>query len=79
MDRGRLLAMDSVRSLIDAHGGESTVIAMSGDGEVRLKTKDPLGELESLQARGGLKSFSVESPNLEGVFLNLTGRHLRDD
>ena len=22
--------------------------------------------------------FGVESPDLEGVFLNLTGRHLRD-
>ena len=79
LDRGELLAMDSVRSLIDTHGGESTIIAMRDDGEVRLKTRDPLGELENLQKSGGLRSFSVESPNLEGVFLNLTGRHLRDE
>jgi hypothetical protein len=45
---------------------------------VRIKTRDPLGELTRLQ-QGGLKNFSVESPNLEGVFLNLTGRHQRDE
>jgi ABC-2 type transport system ATP-binding protein len=79
LDRGRLLAMDTVRSLIAAHGGESTIIAVRDDGEVRLRTRDPLAELEKLQQSGGLKHFGVESPNLEGVFLNLTGRHLRDE
>jgi ABC-2 type transport system ATP-binding protein len=79
LDRGRLLAMDSVSRLIAAHGGESTVVAVAEDGKVRIKTRDPLGELTRLQQAGGLKDFSVESPSLEGVFLNLTGRHLRDE
>jgi ABC-2 type transport system ATP-binding protein len=79
MDRGKLLALDSVRSLIAAHGGESTVVAMQDKGEVRIRTGDPLGELLKLKESGGMKDFRVESPNLEGVFLNLTGRHLRDD
>ena len=79
MDHGKLLAMDGVHSLIAAHGGESTVIAMTDDGEIRLKTGDPLGELMRLRESGGMTDFRVENPNLEGVFLNLTGRHLRDE
>jgi ABC-2 type transport system ATP-binding protein len=79
MDRGKLLAMDSVRTLIAAHGGESTVIATRDDGEIRLKTSDPLGELIKLRESGRMTDFRVENPNLEGVFLNLTGRHLRDE
>jgi len=79
MDRGKLLAMDSVRSLIAAHGGRSTVIATREDGDVKVETDDPLGELLRLRESGGMSDFRVESPNLEGVFLNLTGRHLRDE
>ena len=79
LDMGRLLAMDTVTSLIAAHGGESTVVAVGEEGKTRIKTRDPLGELTRLQQVGGLKDFSVESPDLEGVFLNLTGRHLRDE
>jgi len=79
MDRGRLLAMDRVRSLIAAHGGRSTVIASKDDGEVKIETDDPLGVLLNLRKSGGMTDFRVDSPNLEGVFLNLTGRHLRDE
>jgi ABC-2 type transport system ATP-binding protein len=79
MDQGKLLAMDGVRSLIAAHGGESTIVATRDEGEIRLKTGDPLGELLRLRESGGMRDFRVESPNLEGVFLNLTGRHLRDE
>ncbi len=79
MDQGKLLAMDSVQSLIAAHGGESTIIATRDEGEIRLKTGDPLGELLKLRESGGMRDFRVENPNLEGVFLNLTGRHLRDE
>jgi ABC-2 type transport system ATP-binding protein len=79
MDQGKLLAMDSVRSLIAAHGGESMIIATRDEGEIKLKTGDPLGELLRLRESGGMRDFRVENPNLEGVFLNLTGRHLRDD
>ena len=79
MDHGKLLAMDNVRSLIAAHGGRSTVIATKEDGDVKVETDDPLGELLRLRESGGMTDFRVESPNLEGVFLNLTGRHLRDE
>jgi len=79
MDQGKLLAMDSVRSLIAAHGGESTIIATRDEGEIKMRTGDPLGELLRLRESGGMRDFRVENPNLEGVFLNLTGRHLRDE
>jgi ABC-2 type transport system ATP-binding protein len=79
LDHGKLLALGTVRDLIAEHGGKSTVIARREQGEVRIETADPVAELSRLQQGGKVVHFSVESPSLEGVFLNLTGRHLRDD
>ncbi len=80
MDQGKLLALDTVKGLIAAHGGLSIVSAeRAGGEEVRVETDDPVAELVRLQEGGKLLRFSVESPDLEGVFLNLTGRHLRDN
>jgi len=78
MDHGRLLALDTVQGLLAAHGGRSVVVAETAEGEIRLDTDDPLAELTRLQRDHQLLRFTVESPNLEGVFLNLTGRRLRD-
>jgi ABC-2 type transport system ATP-binding protein len=78
IDRGRLLALDTVPNLIAAHGGKTSVVAELEDREVRIETEDPVGELGRLQAAGKLLRFRVERPDLERVFLNLTGRHLRD-
>lgn len=78
MDHGRLMALDTVERLIAGHGGKKIVWASRGNGELRIETDDPLAELIKLQGDGSLQGFRVESPNLETVFLNLTGRHLRD-
>jgi ABC-2 type transport system ATP-binding protein len=78
MDQGRLLALDTVPALIAAHGGKSIVTAQVNGEELRAETDDPVAELERFQRRGRLSHFSVEGANLESVFLNLTGRHLRD-
>jgi ABC-2 type transport system ATP-binding protein len=78
IDHGRLLAMDTVKGLLAAHGGKSVVVAELAEGEIRLDTDDPLAELTRLQREHDLLRFTVESPNLEGVFLNLTGRRLRN-
>lgn len=78
MDQGRLLALDSVPELITCHGGLSIVRAAREDGEIVIETHDPLAELARLQAEGGLVRFRVDQPNLEAVFLKLTGRQLRD-
>jgi ABC-2 type transport system ATP-binding protein len=79
IDHGKLLALDTVDGLIAAHGGKSIITAERADGEIRIEADDPMAELVRLQDGGRLLRFGVESPDLEGVFLNLTGRHLRDN
>ena len=78
MDNGRLLALGTVSDLIAVHGGKSVLTAERSDESFRVETADPVGELLRIQESGRLQSFHVESPDLESVFLNLTGRKLRD-
>ncbi len=78
LDHGRLLALDSVAGLLDRHGGESRLIAETEGGEVRLETRQPIEALRELDAKVPVRSFRMEGPDLESVFLNLTGRSLRD-
>jgi len=78
IDHGRLLALDTVERLIAVHGGKSILLAERTSGEVRVETDDPLTELLRLQNEGPLQRFRVERPDLEHVFLHLTGRELRD-
>lgn len=79
IDRGRLLDLDTVDALTARHGGASLVSAVKEDGEeLKIETEDPLTEMKRLLEGGELRSFSVNRPNLEAVFLNLTGRQLRD-
>ena len=78
LDHGKLLDVDTVDRLIARHGGKSQVSAERADGEIHIETDDPMAELARLQDGGKLIRFSVESPDLERVFLNLTGRNLRD-
>lgn len=79
IDMGQLLAMDSVEALTQIHGGKSVVIAQRSEGDVRIETDDPMTELGRLLNNGSrLRGFKLEQPNLESVFLNLTGRSLRD-
>jgi ABC-2 type transport system ATP-binding protein len=79
IDHGRLLALDTVRGLIAAHGGTPTLVVDVGGDEQRIATADPLAVLNRLAADGAtINGFHVERPTLEQVFLNLTGRSLRD-
>lgn len=78
IDHGRLLALDTVDGLIRKHGGDDLVIADTPGGEVRVATREPLAELQKLLTSGTLGRFRVERPDLEQVFLNLTGRTLRE-
>jgi len=55
------------------------VVIERAGGRVELDAADPLAALRSIQAERDLLSFHVERPNLETVFLNLTGRSLRDE
>ena len=78
IDRGRLMALDTVPALIAAHGGPGNLVVRTGDGESRHETTDPLATLAELQARQTVDHFQYLPPDLETVFLNLTGRALRD-
>ncbi len=92
MDRGRILAMDSVSSMIEQHGGttlvQAEVDAFPADvglpGTVcgrafTLETHQPFEALRQLAEAGvNLRNLAVERPSLERVFLKLTGRRLRD-
>lgn len=92
IDRGRILALDTVDRLVDAHGGASRVTAelaealvgtsLPGevvDGVLTVETSRPL-ELVAELSRDGVVfgSLRVDRPDLEAVFLALTGRRLRD-
>ncbi len=78
MDHGKLLALDTVPKLLETYGSKSVIIAEGRNGEIRVEADDPLKELNALQKREKIYQFRVENPGLEGVFLNLTGRSLRD-
>ena len=78
VDKGKVLAVDTVDQLIDAHGGQSVLVAELADRTIRMATEDPLAELNRLADEHSLRRFHVERPTLEQVFLNLTGRSLRD-
>jgi ABC-2 type transport system ATP-binding protein len=103
MDRGKILALDTVPRLIQQHGGTSVVEVELADGEecpveykdaacetngdgdasgatmLRIDTQNPDGEVKRLIDRGvRFSALRIHRPDLESVFLNLTGRRLRD-
>lgn len=79
IDRGRLLAVDTVAGLIGAHGGRPSVVILTDEGETTVETDDPLAEAaRALRDGGAVRGVRVENATLESVFLSLTGRSLRD-
>lgn len=74
VDAGKILALDTVDALIDRHGGKSIVEA----GSVRIETDRPYEEVAKLVASNP-RALHVRRPDLEAVFLALTGRKLRDE
>jgi ABC-2 type transport system ATP-binding protein len=93
MDQGKILGLGAVEDLISQYGTESTLIAEfdkvpNGIGfagaeitgsTLTLKSKEPFADLAKLAGSGiAMKTLRMESPNLESVFLSLTGRSLRD-
>jgi linearmycin/streptolysin S transport system ATP-binding protein len=78
IDQGQVLALDTVDGLINKHGGTSVLHAMRNGETIRVDTDDPISELLRLNQQGRLSHVSIDQPDLEAVFLNLTGRRLRD-
>lgn len=78
IDHGQMLACGTVSELIARHGGE-TAVSVDRDGvEERVLTHDPVAEVTRLLAGKGVTGIRVERPDLETVFLGLTGRSLRE-
>jgi ABC-2 type transport system ATP-binding protein len=105
MDHGRILALDNVDRLIEAHGGSSVVevelaedqtcppeyVASLVNGApadsepadaprtLRIDTADSDAAVKRLIESGvRFTALRIKRPDLESVFLNLTGRRLRD-
>lgn len=78
IDRGRVLALDTVDGLIRAHGGASVVVVERAGAEERIETSDPLAEVREILARGDATGLRIDRAGLEAVFLSLTGRSMRD-
>lgn len=93
MDHGRILDLDSVELLVQRHGGRSVVKAelarAPGDGallpapldglSLRFESERPFDEIGRLTTAGvSFQTLEVARPDLEVVFLALTGRSLRD-
>ncbi len=93
IDQGKILALDTVDQLIASHGGASVVEATLAEPPadpaalpgkltgslLRVETNEPLQVVARI-ASGGVKfiKLMVDQADLESVFLNLTGRRLRD-
>ncbi len=93
MDHGKILAVDTVDALIEEHGGLTRVHAelesvpdhpdtLPGevDGKtLRAETDHPFEVVAQLgRLDVGVAALRLERPDLERVFLHLTGRSLRD-
>jgi ABC-2 type transport system ATP-binding protein len=80
VDHGRVLVIGGVDELIARHGGRARVHATFADArEVHVEAEDPMAEVARMAAGGGtLTHLEVTRPDLETVFLALTGRRLRD-
>ncbi len=80
IDKGRLLCVGGVDDLIQSHGGRSVVRVERAEKHERLETDDPLREIAGLlsQQQHGVTGVHIDRPDLESVFLTLTGRRLRD-
>ena len=92
IDHGKILDLDNVHNLITRHGGKAVVTAQLDrvpggkqlpgtitEGRLRFESSTPLEDVARLHADGiAFHTLKVDNPDLESVFLNLTGRRLRD-
>jgi ABC-2 type transport system ATP-binding protein len=78
IDRGKVLALGTVPELIARHGGTSVVTITRAAGEERRETGDPIREAAAAMQTPGVLGVRIDRPDLESVFLSLTGRSLRE-
>lgn len=78
VDHGRILAEGTVDGLIASLGGASIVTIQTDSEQLRIETADPVAELSVRLRAPDIRGVRVDRPDLESVFLHLTGRSLRD-
>ncbi len=78
VDHGKLIAMGTVDELIGKHGGVSTITVQSGEQATRFESADPVADLSKRLSDPGVTNVRIDRPDLESVFMHLTGRSLRD-
>ncbi len=93
VDQGKILDLDSVDNLIKSHGGKSVVTAKLtasqitdelqkyeiNNNKIVIETDKPIDIITELtKLNTNFQSIHINRPDLEKVFLNLTGRRLRD-
>lgn len=77
IDRGRVIALGTPEQLI-ANAGVQATIEFERDGQHhRLDTHEPNAALAEILARGDVSGLRLHQPDLESLFLQLTGRSLR--
>ena len=67
-----------VGELVAAPGHRPVVVVEHPEGERRVETDEPLKVIARLLEAGLEHPVRLEKPDLESVFLTLTGRRLRD-
>jgi ABC-2 type transport system ATP-binding protein len=93
MDHGKILDLDTVPALVERYGGRSVIkaellrpptdasllpAALDGT-SLRFESERPLEEVGRLTSAGVVfQTLEITKPDLETVFLSLTGRSLRD-
>lgn len=79
MEAGKVLALDTPPALISAHGGSTRISSLTAQNTPHtIETDEPAEALRELLATGAHAQLHITPPSLETVFLNLTGRSLRD-
>ena len=78
MDMGKIIAIGTLAELLASHGGMSIVTVIRAGAEERVETREPLAEAARQMSGGGVEGLRIDRPDLETVFLSLTGRRLRD-
>ncbi len=79
IDHGRLLALGTVDELIGEHGGDGEISVTTAEQTIVKTTGRPIADMKALlDAHDDIRDLKLIRPSLESVFLNLTGRQLRD-
>ncbi len=76
MNDGKIVEMGSPEEIISRSGLKSVVKAKIGKEEITLETGEPEKTVKDLIEKGA-EEISIRKPNLEDVFLHLTGKELR--